>query len=387
MIVCFAISLVPVGIIGGIQGFESTSVFLIILIAIVTFVSSIIVSYMISRSIEKLTKDIDNISKGKLDVELEKSEIYEINRLTEALDRVMVSLKLAIHKVGVKKGEIFEETIREKEKVEGRYRNLLDSISGFVWEIDPKGVFVSCSKNVSDILGYGPGTLIGKTIFEFMPSDDARKLRKVLKGASKKNGSLKDIEMWHLDKNGKKVCMNTNGVPLFDKDENLLGYCGVEIDITKTKNVEAKIEELDVELVGLKERVARLLNERNKRRPRKLARANRNIEDKWTEDEFDSVYLFDENAGILDCNENMYRNLGYTKSEVLSLDIADFDALESKKDIWSKMEEIKEKGSISFKSIHRRKDGSAVLVHENFQYLKDKNMFKCIVREDYSLKK
>ena len=83
----------------------------------------------------------------------------------------------------------------------------------------------------------------------------------------------------------------------------------------------------------------------------------------------------------------MYKSLGYSKSEMLSLNMADFDALESKKDLAKKINQAKKNGVASFKTIHKRKDGSAVLVHENLQYLKDKNAFKCIVREDYSLKK
>jgi hypothetical protein len=71
---------------------------------------------------------------------------------------------------------------------------------------------------------------------------------------------------------------------------------------------------------------------------------------------------------------------------MLSLNMADFDALESKQDIISKINDAKKTGSITFKTIHKRKDGSAILVHENVQYLKDKNVFKCIVREDYPLK-
>lgn len=110
------------------------------------------------------------------------------------------------------------------------------------------------------------------------------------------------------------------------------------------------------------------------------------LEDKWSESEFDSVFLFDENANIVDCNENVYKRLGYTKSEMLSLNMADFDALESKEDIIKRINEAKKTGVINFKTIHKRKDGSAILVHENVQYIKDKNVFKCIVREDYSLK-
>ncbi|MCK5112669.1 MAG: HAMP domain-containing protein, partial [Thermoplasmatales archaeon] len=100
IIMCLAISMIPVAIIGGFQGFEIATAFLGFII-VVTFFVSLIMSYFISRPLEKLTKNINEISKGNLDVKMEKSEIFEINNLTTSLNRVMTSLKLAIHKVGV----------------------------------------------------------------------------------------------------------------------------------------------------------------------------------------------------------------------------------------------------------------------------------------------
>ena len=82
----------------------------------------------------------------------------------------------------------------------------------------------------------------------------------------------------------------------------------------------------------------------------------------------------------------MYNMLGYTKDEMLSLNISDFDALESKEDIIGKINKIKNDGPMVFKTIHKRKDGSSVLVEQNIQYLPDQNKFKCIVRQDYPIK-
>jgi len=351
--------MIPISIIGGIQGFQSKSIMLIGLIAVVTFVTSSIVSYLISRSIENLTKNIDEISRGKLDVELEKSEIYEINKLTDSLNRVMASLKLAIHKVGVKKGEIFE---RSAESAKEKYNDLLNSITGWAWETDRKGVYTFCSKNVADTLGYQPEDVIGKSIFDFMSSEEVKNTKQIFDESIKNELPIKNLEKWHISKNGKKIYIVTNGVPFFDETGNLCGYRGIDIDITANKDVEEKIKTSNAELTEGK------------------------LEDKWSEHEFDSVFLFDENANILDCNENVHKKLGYTKSEMLSLNMADFDALESKEDIINKINDAKKTGSITFKTIHKRKDGSAILVHENVQYIKDKNVFKCIVREDYPLK-
>ena len=387
IITCFAISLIPIVVIGGTQGFESNSIILIGLIVFVTFAFSIVISYLISRSIEKLTKNIDEISKGKLDVQLEKSEIYEINQLTKSLNRVMASLKLAIHKVGVKKGEIFEETVKAKEAMEEKYGDLLDSIAGWAWEIDPKGTVTFCSKNVVNCLGYKPGNIVGSSVFKFMSSADAKKFRQVFNDASKNKESIKNVEIWYVANDGEQVCMISNAIPFFDADGNLQGYRGVDVDITNSKHSEEKILELNKELDDLRSRIAQMLNERKRKHGRKPLAIEKKFEERWSEHEFDSVFLFDENANILDCNENMYKKLGYSKSEILSLNISDFDVLESKKDILGKIQEAKKKGVLSFKSIHKRKDGSSMLVYENVQYLKDKNMFKCIAREDSSLRK
>ncbi|MCK4415735.1 MAG: HAMP domain-containing protein [Thermoplasmatales archaeon] len=139
---CLAISMIPVAIIGGFQGFQIATAFLGIII-VVTFFVSLFISYFITLPLEKLTKNIDEISKGNLDVKMEKSEIFEINNLTDSLNRVMTSLKLAIHKVGVKKGEIFEETVKEKQEMKSKYETVLKIIDEWVWEVDEKGIYNS----------------------------------------------------------------------------------------------------------------------------------------------------------------------------------------------------------------------------------------------------
>ena len=385
-----AISLIPIMIIGGTVGFQ-TSWMLNGLILVVTFITSLIISYFITRPIEKLTRNIDEISKGNLDAQLENSEIYEINKLTGSLNRVMTSLKLAIHKVGVKKGEIFEKPVKLVDTFEGKYDELLNNIMGWTWEINGEGVYTFCSKNISTILGYNPEEVVGKSIYSFMPSDEAERIKDAFNGASKKKEPMRDLECWYVRKNGKKVCMVTNTIPILDDSGNLRGYRGLDIDITMSKNSDEKIKKLNTELVDLKKEMTQLLNDRDKpKKGKKVAKPSietGDLEEKWTEHEFDSVFIFDENAKILDCNENMYKRLGYSKSEMLSLYISDFDALESQTDLLDKINKAKKTGSINFKTIHKRKDGSAILVHENLQYLKDKNTFKCIVREDYSLNK
>jgi len=382
------VSFIPIGIIGGIQGFQYTSLMLIGLIEIVTFVVSLAMAYLITRPLEKLTGKIDAISKGKLEERLEKSEIYEINKLTASLDRVMASLKLAIHKVGIKKGEI-EATAKQKTFAEEKYHDLVGTVAGWAWEVNEKMAITFCSSNVAEVLGYDPDEVIGKNFFDMMPPEEAKKAKAVFSQAHDKKSPIRNLELWNFQKNGEKVCMVVNAVPVFDDDGMLQAYRGIDIDITQKKLAEEKIVTLETELNSLRNQITNLLNVRRTtgikakgKHKLKKSKSTDSLEEKWSEHEFDSVFLFDEHANILDCNENMYKRLGYTKGEMLSLNVTDFDALESEEDILDKIHNVKKAGPLSFKTIHKRKDGSAVLVHENMFYLKDRNTFKCIVRQE-----
>jgi PAS domain S-box-containing protein len=381
---CLAISTIPIGIIGGIEGFQS-SYLLIGLIFLVTFVISIMISILISRPLERLTDNIIEISKGKLDVELVTSEIHEINNLTDSLNRIMASLKLAIHKVGVKKGEIFEDNIKSEEKSTNKLGDLFDTISGWTWETDPKGKYTYCSRNISNFLNYTPEEIVGKSIFDTILSKNGDESKQIINDAINQKKSINNLENWITNKNGDNICIRTNGFPLLDDNGDLIGYRGINTDITNEKEAEKKIEELNTKLSNLKSEINELLNDRQS--DKKIEQ----IEDKTNEyignQKIDYVFIFDENANILACTDTMYKKLGYSKEEMLNLNITDFDALESLKEIKEKINKAKKNGNFSFKTIHKCKDGSKFLVYENFQYIKEKNAFRCIVKEDFSINK
>jgi diguanylate cyclase (GGDEF)-like protein/PAS domain S-box-containing protein len=72
----------------------------------------------------------------------------------------------------------------------------------------------------------------------------------------------------------------------------------------------------------------------------------------------DSIFWMDEQARIVYVNEATCRERGYTKEELLAMSIFDIDPdlpADAWPDIW---QELREKGSLTMESRHRRKDGS-----------------------------
>jgi PAS domain S-box-containing protein len=375
---CLVISLIPIAMISGLQGFGIATMFLG-LILFITLVVAFGISYFISIPLVKLTKNIDEISKGNLDVELERSEIYEINNLTDSLDRVMASLKLAINKVGVRKEEIFQNAVKAKEEAEAKYEILLKKIDGWIWEIDEKGIFTKCSAKVTGTLGYTPKQILGKEIFRFLPPEDANKFKEIIHVMSQqKTDTANKLDLhWMNQDNTHPVWVRSFCIPIFNNNGNFQGLRCFSRDATEYQVAETKIEELEKKLSEAYKQLHEVLQQQPKEKP--LMEPDITT---TTEQEFDYMILFDEDAKIIDCTNDIQKKLGFTKEEMLALTFADVVYLESYKDIKASLDEIKKQGCMQTKSIHKKKDGSSVFVSEHITYLKDRNVFICMVKQD-----
>jgi len=65
----------------------------------------------------------------------------------------------------------------------------------------------------------------------------------VLVAISREKEPIKDLENWNLTKDGKRVCLLTNGVPILDEQGKLKGYRGVDKDITERVQAEEALQE------------------------------------------------------------------------------------------------------------------------------------------------
>ncbi|MBN1273917.1 MAG: PAS domain S-box protein [Candidatus Aminicenantes bacterium] len=138
--------------------------------------------------------------------------------------------------------------LTEHKKIQGelmaslkKFEDIAGSSGDWIWEVDAKGKYTFASGRVEQILGYSPEDLIGKTPFDLMPGEEAARVSGIFERIATEKKAIVDLENWNLSKDGKLVCLLTNGVPLTDEDGNLTGYRGVDKDITKRKRTEEEI--------------------------------------------------------------------------------------------------------------------------------------------------
>jgi len=379
IIMSLAISLIPIGIIAGFHGIEIATASLGIILVVILIVS-FMMSYLITMPLQKLTKNIDVISKGNLDVGLEKSEIYEINNLINSLKRVMVSLKLAIYKVGIVKEDIFEDAMKEKNTAESRYTSLLKVADGWVWEIDNKGVWQFCSEKISETLGYQPSEIVGKNISDYLDAKDKTKLKKMFKNHTSKSNDNQDIstiiELNFHHKSGNNVPFLSSIIPFYDESSDLLGFRGMSKKIVGNYQEKTDFNE---KITASTDEKVNILNEKESTR----GISNKNLLVNATDkNEFDYRFLFDKDTHIVECTIDIAQKLGYDKSEFLSLNLNDINYLERKETIKNKIDKIKDLDKMDFKTMYRKKDKKIILVNETIRYLKDRDLFECYVKEE-----
>ncbi len=131
-----------------------------------------------------------------------------------------------------------EAALRESEE---RFRDISHSMADWIWETDKNGKYTFLSQSGNNFLGYSLEELIGKTLFEVIPREEGTAVRDLYLENTSKSKPIHDIESWHIAKDGTKVCLLTNGVPIRDANGALQGYRGVNKDITSQKKLEQEL--------------------------------------------------------------------------------------------------------------------------------------------------
>jgi len=128
-----------------------------------------------------------------------------------------------------------EEALRASEQ---RFRSLVETTSDWIWEVDRNGVYAYVSPKIKDILGYEPQEVVGKTPFDLMDPSEAKRVGAIFSDIVRAGESFSSLENTNTHKDGRKVVLETSGVPIFDGSGSLSGYRGIDRDITKRKQAE-----------------------------------------------------------------------------------------------------------------------------------------------------
>jgi PAS domain S-box-containing protein len=159
--------------------------------------------------------------------------ISELQELRERLSRCESAETQPISGSGK-----IEESLRRSEE---RFRALTESTSDWIWETDKDGRYTYASPKIAELLGYAPEEVIGKTPFDFMSQDEAKRVSKIFRDIVQTQMPFTALENTNLHKNGQEVILETSGIPIFNAEGELGGYRGIDRNITERKRSEEKL--------------------------------------------------------------------------------------------------------------------------------------------------
>ncbi len=129
-------------------------------------------------------------------------------------------------------------------KSEARFRQVAETVGDFIWEIDAKGRYTYASPFVEKILGYTPDELVGKKHFYDLLAPGVRKeLKAAFFQAFADRQTFRDFPTSNVSKKGMIVHLESSGSPVLGPSGNLVGYRGVDTDVTERKLVEDRLLE------------------------------------------------------------------------------------------------------------------------------------------------
>jgi PAS domain S-box-containing protein len=152
-----------------------------------------------------------------------------------------------------------EEALRESEQ---RFRSLVETTSDWVWEIDHEERYTYASPKIKELLGYEPEEVIGQTPFDFMSRTEGRQVARQFRRIAERRAPFSGLQNVVIRKDGQPVTLETSGVPILGQEGRLMGYRGIDRDVTERRRAEAALRRSE-RLAALGTTVAGVAHELN----------------------------------------------------------------------------------------------------------------------------
>ena len=219
----------------------------------------------LKNPLNDLIQGIDRIAKGEYEYSVHEPKQREIETIISRFNYMAEKIKgreKSLSEVNRRlEDEILEhkraqEALRESE---GKFRSLVETTSDWIWEVDANGIYVYASPKVKDLLGYEPEEIVGRTPFDLMVPEEAKHVAEEFNAFMEACELFYGLENLNLHKDGRTVLLESSGVPILDTNGRLLGYRGIDRDITERKKAEEELRKHREQLEDLvKERTNEL---------------------------------------------------------------------------------------------------------------------------------
>lgn len=135
--------------------------------------------------------------------------------------------------------ELHRLKVQQLRKVNDRFDLLTSRSDTYFWEVDLDGKYTYVSKSVIGLLGYKPDELVQHHYFyDLIAPLSQQQTKKLGLHYVKKSLPIRDYENPQLTKDNEVRWFITDGRPVYDADNRVVGYQGYDRDVTKERTEE-----------------------------------------------------------------------------------------------------------------------------------------------------
>lgn len=164
----------------------------------------------------------------------------ELRKELEDLKEAYQSLK-ALYEKGIAERRIAEAELSASER---RFMQVAESAEEWIWEVDARGLYTYSSPVVEKMLGFTPDEIVGrKHFYDLFSSENREETKQNALQVFASKQPFKDFINQNVHKDGTLVWLTTTGSPIFNNEGELIGYQGVDTDITERRKVEEALKE------------------------------------------------------------------------------------------------------------------------------------------------
>lgn len=161
-------------------------------------------------------------------------------------------------RINVLEGKVYERT-RELEASEQRYRNLIEDLPEMVFALHLSGRMVQLNKAGRTRLGISPDQLPGLRLKDLVLPAYRAKASNFLKCIARERTATR-LDVVMRDTDGRDFPVQLQVEPVF-KDDKIVGYSGLAIDITAQQERERKLTEYAARLENREQQIHDIIND------------------------------------------------------------------------------------------------------------------------------
>lgn len=211
-----------------------------------------------------------------------------------------------------------EEGIRESEK---QFRTIVETTNEGVWLLDSELHTSYVNRQMAEMLGYEPGQVVGRSVFDFYFAEDVEHKKQVL--SRRQQGLSDQCEERLLRKDGNELWVRMAATPVFKDNGEFGGALAMMADITERKRAEKALADMSRKLIQAQEqeraRIGRELHDDINQRLAMLALELEQLQDNYPEVRSRVQELRKETAEISNDVQALSHELHSSKLEYLGV--------------------------------------------------------------------